>query len=189
MQSRPLEAGASAQHDRVRFCALALPPEGRSCKPVQGEPGLGHLDFSLADAAATRALGARLAAACRPDSVILLRGPLGAGKTTLVDGFLEALGAGSAASPTFVIAHLHNVAATPVWHLDLYRLEDPADIEDLDLAQYLPSGGITLVEWPERAPHVWPADRIEIDLAIAGTARTARIEAFGSAADVVQSAL
>jgi tRNA threonylcarbamoyladenosine biosynthesis protein TsaE len=153
------------------------------------ERALGHLDFSLDDAAATRALGARLAAACPPDSVILLRGPLGAGKTTLVEGFLDALGAGRAASPTFVIAHSHQAGAMPVWHLDLYRLEDPRDVDDLDLAQYLPAGGITLVEWPERAAHVWPEDRIEIDLAIAGAARTARVQGFGSGAAVTLSGL
>jgi tRNA threonylcarbamoyladenosine biosynthesis protein TsaE len=148
---------------------------------------LGYLDFSLVDAAATRALGARLAAACGPDSVILLRGPLGAGKTTFVEGFLEALGAGRAASPTFVIAHSHSAGAMPIWHLDLYRLEDPRDIEDLDLAHYLPSGGITLVEWPERAAHAWPADRIEIDLTIAGAARSARVRGLGQAEDFVRA--
>ena len=151
------------------------------------ERGLGHLDFSLNDAAATRALGARLAAACPPDSVILLRGPLGAGKTTLVEGFLGALGAGRAASPTFVIAHAHRAGGMPIWHLDLYRLEDPRDIEDLDLVQYLPPGGITLVEWPERAPHAWPPDRIEIDLSIDGVARSARVQGLGKAADVVRA--
>lgn len=148
---------------------------------------MGHLDFSLGDAAATRALGARLAAACQPDSVILLRGPLGAGKTTFVEGFLEALGAGRAASPTFVIAHSHRAGAMPIWHLDLYRLEDPRDVDDLDLAQYLPSGGITIVEWPERAPHAWPADRIEIELSIAGNARGARVRGLGTAVDVVRA--
>jgi tRNA threonylcarbamoyladenosine biosynthesis protein TsaE len=148
---------------------------------------LGHLDFSLDNAAATRALGARLSAVCPPDSVILLRGPLGAGKTTLVEGFLTALGAGHAASPTFVIAHSHRAGAMPVWHLDLYRLEDPREVEDLDLAQYLPPGGITLVEWPERAENVWPADRVEIDLSIAGVARNAHVRGFGKGDDVVRA--
>jgi len=118
----------------------------------------------------------------KPGDAILLRGPLGAGKTTLVEGFMDALGAGHAASPTFVIAHEHAAGAMPVWHLDLFRLEDPRDIEDLDLAQYLAAKGVTIVEWPERADHAWPEDRIEVDLAIAGRARTARVQGFARCA-------
>lgn len=167
---------------------LACAPARRALSQNrEREHGLGHLDFSLDDAAATRALGARLAAVCPPDAVILLRGPLGAGKTTFVEGFLDRLGAGHAASPTFVIAHAHAVGVMPIWHLDLYRLEDPRDVEDLDLAHYFPPGGITLVEWPERAAHEWPLDRIEIDLAIAGLARTGHVQGFGKAEDVVRA--
>jgi len=115
----------------------------------------------------------------------LLRGPLGAGKTTLVEGVVEALGAGRAASPTFVIAHYYAGGTMPVSHLDLYRLEDPRDVEDLELSQYVPADGITLVEWPERAPAAWPADRIEVELQIDGEARVAHIEGFGVHADAV----
>ena len=143
--------------------------------------------MSLSDAPATRELGARLAALRPSGSVILLRGPLGAGKTTLVEGFVSALGGGRSASPTFVLAHHYLTPALPVWHLDLYRLEDPRDVEDLDLAQYMPADGVTLVEWPERAARSWPADRIEIDLRIDGHSRHARIEGFGRFADRVRA--
>ncbi|MBV8280622.1 MAG: tRNA (adenosine(37)-N6)-threonylcarbamoyltransferase complex ATPase subunit type 1 TsaE, partial [Candidatus Eremiobacteraeota bacterium] len=98
---------------------------------------MGHLTLSLPDADATRALGARLAAVCPAGTLILLRGPLGAGKTTFVEGVVRALGAGHAASPTFVIAHEYDGGSKPVSHLDLYRLEDPRDVEDLDVGAYL----------------------------------------------------
>jgi tRNA threonylcarbamoyl adenosine modification protein YjeE len=141
---------------------------------------LGHLTLSLPDAHATRALGARLAAASPAGTLILLRGPLGAGKTTLVEGAVRELGAGHAASPTFVIAHEYRGGKMPVSHLDLYRLEDPRDVEALDLAAYLRSDGITLVEWPERAAEQWPADRIEVELIIAARGREARISIIGA---------
>jgi tRNA threonylcarbamoyl adenosine modification protein YjeE len=118
---------------------------------------------------------------------MLLRGPLGAGKTTLVEGFVDAMGAGRASSPTFVLAHSYPAGRMPVWHLDLYRIEDARDIEDLDLSQYVPDDGVALVEWPERAPEMWPADRVEIALQIAGTARTAQVRGFGTGVRVVEA--
>src|SRR3979409_2463092 len=133
----------------------------------------------LADEAQTRAFGAELARLCPPGCVVLLRGPLGAGKTTLADGFIVALGGTRATSPTFTLAHRHDGARMPLWHLDLYRLESPDEVDDLDLAQYLPHDGVAGVEWPERAGDVWPRDRIDITLSIAGDARRAAITAHG----------
>jgi tRNA threonylcarbamoyladenosine biosynthesis protein TsaE len=137
---------------------------------------------ALADEAQTRALGAELALLCPPGSVVLLRGPLGAGKTTFADGFVAALDGGRATSPTFTLAHRHDGARLPLWHLDLYRLDDAAAVDDLDIAQYLPADGIAVVEWPERAGDVWPDDRFEVALEIDGEQRRATIEAFGRCA-------
>jgi len=141
---------------------------------------LGHITISLPDAAATRALGASIVTASPPGTLILLRGPLGAGKTTLVEGAAQALRAGRTSSPTFVIAHRYAGGTMPISHLDLYRLEDQRDIEDLDLSAYLAADGITLVEWPERSSENWPNDRIEVELRLDGSAREATVTTLGT---------
>jgi tRNA threonylcarbamoyl adenosine modification protein YjeE len=73
----------------------------------------------------------------------------------------------------------------PLWHLDLYRIEDPIAVDDLDLAQYLPQDGIAVVEWPERAGDVWPDDRIDVTLSVVGAARRATITAYGRCAAAI----
>lgn len=114
---------------------------------------------SLADEPATLAFGARLAAAIRPGDVVTLSGDLGAGKTTLARGLLAALGLeGEAPSPTFAIVQTYTPPETrmPVAHIDLYRLDDPEDAEELGLDD-LRHDHLLLVEWPERlGARVWP---------------------------------
>lgn len=137
----------------------------------------------LPDAAATRRLGESLARAVRPGMVILLDGPLGAGKTTLVQGFAAGAGADPAASPSFVVAHLYRGGRMRIWHLDLYRMEDERAIDDLDLDQYMPPDAVTIVEWSVRSPQRWPDDRVEIALAIDGPGRTAAVRGRGEGAE------
>ena len=137
------------------------------------------VSISLRDEAATRGLGAALATASAPGALILLRGPLGAGKTTLVDGFTQALEAGRATSPTFVIAHLYARGRVPIWHVDLYRIDDADEVAALDLAQYLQDDAITLVEWPDRAADLWPPDALLVELSVEGEARLASIASRG----------
>ncbi|QIK79706.1 tRNA (adenosine(37)-N6)-threonylcarbamoyltransferase complex ATPase subunit type 1 TsaE [Sphingomonas piscis] len=110
----------------------------------------------LVDEGATRAAGGRLAAAAREGDVILLSGDLGAGKTTLARGFLEALGhAGDVPSPSFAIVQPYDALVPPVWHVDLYRIEDAGELAELGLDAA--DDGILLVEWPERAGEgAWP---------------------------------
>jgi tRNA threonylcarbamoyladenosine biosynthesis protein TsaE len=108
--------------------------------------------IDLADAAATLALGARLAAQVRPGDMIGLSGPLGAGKTTLARGLLAALGLeGEAPSPSFAIVQSYAPPETriPVAHVDLYRIDDPAEADELGLDD-LRQDHLLLIEWPER---------------------------------------
>lgn len=112
----------------------------------------------LADAAATEAFGAALAQELRAGDVVALFGSLGAGKTTLCRGILAGLGhKGDVASPTFPIVQAYDPPDTriPVWHVDLYRIEDPAELDELGLDEALAEAAM-LIEWPERLPALWP---------------------------------
>jgi len=112
----------------------------------------------LADAAATEAFGAALAAALAPGDVIALHGALGAGKTTLARGLLRGLGHdGEVASPTYPIVQAYAPPDTriPLWHVDLYRIEDPAELEEIGLDEARGAGAM-VIEWPERLPRLWP---------------------------------
>ena len=111
----------------------------------------------LPDPAASEALGARLATLVRPGDVITLSGPLGAGKTSIARGLLAALGlAGEAPSPSFAIVQPYEPpeVRVPVLHVDLYRIDDAAELDELGLEEAM-ADGVLLVEWPERAPGRW----------------------------------
>ena len=120
------------------------------------------------------AFARRLAARLRPGDVVALRGPLGAGKTTLVRALVRALHGSDEAvsSPTFVFRQTYG-ATPPVEHLDLYRLDDPAELAELALEDAFAPDRIVLVEWPERAEGWLPAGHIEV--AIAGSGDRPRI--------------
>ena len=119
--------------------------------------------FELRTPEAQQALGAALAAACPRPFVVFLEGDLGAGKTTLVRGFLRALGHGAAVrSPTFTLLEPYELATGPVFHLDLYRLAHPDELAYLGLRDLLGGQAILLVEWPERGQGELPAPDLQI---------------------------
>src|SRR3954449_11315361 len=98
----------------------------------------------------TAAAGAALAHVARAGDVITLSGPLGVGKTALARGFLAALGhRGEVPSPSFAIVQPYEDLEPPAWHVDFYRIEDPAELEELGLDSA--ADAVLLVEWPERA--------------------------------------
>jgi tRNA threonylcarbamoyladenosine biosynthesis protein TsaE len=102
---------------------------------------------------------AALARQLRPGDVIALSGPLGAGKTTLARGVLNALGHdGEVPSPTFTLVQAYDAPSLrlPVWHADLYRLAAAGEVEELGLDEIL-AAGVLLLEWPERlGDRLWP---------------------------------
>jgi tRNA threonylcarbamoyladenosine biosynthesis protein TsaE len=121
----------------------------------------------LADAAATEAFGERLGQVLRPGDAVALFGTLGAGKTTLARGVLRALDhSGDVVSPTFPIVQTYDPPDTriPVWHVDLYRIEDPSELDELGLDDARTDAAM-LIEWPERLPRLWPDTlRLTLDL-------------------------
>jgi tRNA threonylcarbamoyladenosine biosynthesis protein TsaE len=112
--------------------------------------------MTLEDEAATARVGSELARAIRPGDVITLSGPLGVGKTALVRGLIAALGhSGDVPSPSFAIVQPYEEIDPPLWHVDLYRIEHPSEIDELGLDAA--GEAVMLVEWPERAgEHSWP---------------------------------
>jgi tRNA threonylcarbamoyladenosine biosynthesis protein TsaE len=113
----------------------------------------------LADAAATDAAGRAIAPVLRAGDVIALSGDLGAGKTSFARGLLAGLGlAEEAPSPSFalVIPYAPPEVTLPVWHVDLYRLDDPEEVEQLGLDDALIDTAL-IIEWPERmGVRLWP---------------------------------
>ncbi len=110
----------------------------------------------------TIAFGERLARSLPPRVVVLLIGELGAGKTTLAKGIVKGLGAAQpeeVSSPTFTLIHEYGAR---VYHIDLYRIETERELRTLGLDELLEREALVLVEWGERFPRLWPANRIEI---------------------------
>lgn len=104
----------------------------------------------------TASIGAALSRAARKGDVITLSGPLGVGKTAFARGYIGGLGHdGDVPSPSFAIVQPYEEVSPPVWHVDLYRIEDPSEIEELGLDAA--ADAVLLVEWPERAGAArWP---------------------------------
>jgi tRNA threonylcarbamoyladenosine biosynthesis protein TsaE len=132
-----------------------------------------------------RALGERLASELRAGDLLILSGPLGAGKTTLVQGIGTGLGVrGAVTSPTFVIARVHPGPRVPLIHVDAYRLGSVTEVDDLDLDT---ANSVTVVEWGAGLAEVLADDRLEISISpdLDSQQRTVRITGFGTRWDAV----
>jgi tRNA threonylcarbamoyl adenosine modification protein YjeE len=144
--------------------------------------------LALSNETATAHLMADLALLIGPGDVITLSGDLGAGKTAAARALIRYLAGDDALevpSPTFTLAQSYDLAPFPLVHADLYRVNDPAELEEIGLSP-LPEGNLALIEWPERAAGALPKDRIDIALshrpALGSSARAAEITGYGRGA-------
>lgn len=143
-----------------------------------------ELGLLLPDLAATRALGARLGACLAAGSVVLLTGDLGAGKSELARAVIRGLAGAEIAvpSPTFTLLQSYELPGLEISHCDLYRIGDASEVDELGLEECWQRGAL-LVEWPERASWLWPAERLTVALDLlpgdTAGARQATLEGVG----------
>jgi tRNA threonylcarbamoyladenosine biosynthesis protein TsaE len=128
------------------------------------------ISFTAQDERDTERLGAVLADVLPLGTVVGLIGPLGAGKTRLVQAVAAAVGVppGNVTSPTFVLVNEYQGGRMPVYHIDTYRLKDEDEFLALGPDEYFESSGITFVEWSDRVAELLPPERLEIELEVTG---------------------
>jgi tRNA threonylcarbamoyladenosine biosynthesis protein TsaE len=146
--------------------------------------------WPLPDEAATTALGTRVAAALDDGLVLYLHGPLGAGKTSFARALLTALGVDERVkSPTYSLIEGYMATQRPAWHLDLYRIADPGELEWLGLDALSDPQAVVLVEWPERGAGALPLADMELHLDYASHGRQASLRAFTARGEQVLARL
>ncbi|WP_428245623.1 tRNA (adenosine(37)-N6)-threonylcarbamoyltransferase complex ATPase subunit type 1 TsaE [Ferrovibrio sp.] len=140
------------------------------------------LTLTLPDEAATAALAARLAPRLRAGDALLLQGPLGAGKTSFARAAIRTLcGPGTEVpSPSFNLVLTYDTPACPLWHVDLYRVADPREVDELGLEEIF-ADGIALIEWPDRLGPDVP--RGALTLTLQPATDSSRIATFQGAED------
>lgn len=126
------------------------------------------MEIATKSAEETVALGRKIGEKLKANDVIALTGTLGAGKTTLVQGIAAGLGVKDYVnSPTFIIINEHQ-GRLPLYHVDLYRLEDESAIEDLGIEEYFNAGGVCVIEWAEKLGDLMPKTVEEIGIEMTG---------------------
>lgn len=129
----------------------------------------------LPDETATLTFGAELASKIL-GGIVYLHGELGAGKTTLVRGYLRALGyEGAVKSPTYTLVEPYEIDARSIAHLDLYRVKDPRELDFAGIDEVLEEADIVFVEWPERGEGYLPPADLTIEIQVASNGRCAKV--------------
>lgn len=123
------------------------------------------MEFISHSSQETRDFGRRLSEKAGPGQVYALTGNLGAGKTVLAQGFAEGLGITEpVSSPTFTILQVYEEGRIPLYHFDVYRIEDPCEMEEIGFDEYLGGQGVCLVEWADEVASLMPSDTIRITI-------------------------
>ena len=139
---------------------------------------MGALEIHARSATDMEALGARLAHGIRAVRLIYVNGPLGAGKTTLVRGILRALGRkATVKSPTFTLVEPYQLEEFTLYHIDLYRLKDPEELEFLGIRDYFQGTNVCVIEWAERAERLLPPPDIDVIIQPCNTGRSVQLVA------------
>ena len=121
--------------------------------------------ITLKNETETTKIGSKLASCLKGGEVIYLKGELGTGKTTLVRGVLNRLGhAGNVKSPTYTIVEPYLIDSHVIYHFDLYRLDDPEELESLGIRDYCDGQSICFFEWPEKGGNLLPNADINLEL-------------------------
>ncbi|MEE9559764.1 MAG: tRNA (adenosine(37)-N6)-threonylcarbamoyltransferase complex ATPase subunit type 1 TsaE [Acidiferrobacterales bacterium] len=138
-----------------------------------------RVKLAVPSVAEMEALGARLARGIDKVHLLYLHGALGTGKTTLVRGILRALGhVGLVKSPTFTLVEPYSFDGLIVYHIDLYRVSDPEELEFLGFRDYLESESVCLVEWAERGVEKLPSPDLDVTIQNVDDTRTVELESY-----------
>ncbi len=169
------------RHPR-RASRSPTPPSASSLSRAQPQEGGTTTERGLPTRKATKELARDLAGALAPGDLVILAGPLGAGKTFFVRAALRALGLASnerVTSPTFSLVHEIDVGARRILHADLYRVSDPDEVRVLDLEAQREGGAILLVEWGAPYEAELGGDALLVELSLSGGARRVKLSASG----------
>ena len=146
--------------------------------------------LSLKDESETIALGAKIASILSGGEIIFLQGELGAGKTTFVRGLLNALGhSGNVKSPTYTLVEPYSIAGHDVYHFDLYRINDPEELEAMGIRDYCDGKAICLFEWPEQGADVLPEPDITLLLSHLSSGREVEIKSHSGTGENIQKSI
>ncbi len=148
--------------------------------PLRRNPSPTSLATVTHAPAQTQALGRRLGEATQPGDLILLVGELGTGKTCLTQGIAQGLGIEAyVRSPTFVLATEYR-GRLMLYHIDLYRIDDPREALDLGMDEYVEGKGVCVIEWADKALPIFPAEHLQVELSHqSAQARALRFTAHG----------
>lgn len=133
----------------------------------------------------TQSVGEIIGSSLRPGAVIALFGELGAGKTTITKGIARGLGINDDIhSPTFNLLHIHD-GTIPLYHFDVYRLQNSSDMDDLGYEEYFYGNGVSIIEWPEIISDILPEDRIDVNIEVDNNSRIIRIHSTGKTSSAI----